>query len=183
VVEPVESQREAVYEKLRARVLSAALRRGIPANDAEDFAHDVLEKTLREVLRPGAPTLEIRAFAAMRDKSAEYWRRAERRPQLVALTLPLDEQGVEEERPEMAVSDDAFAIIELRHVISAIAGEDAMRFALLKIWGGTEADIAVLLGWSPQRAAAARVQLGRKKGEIARAALDLYHAKNDEEEP
>lgn len=183
MVEPVESEREVVYGKLRRRLLRAALAKGIPEDDAEDFAHDVVEKTLREVVRPAAPALEIRAGAAVRDKRAEYSRRVQRRPQLVPLTLPTNEEGAEQERPELAVVDGAFAILELRDVIVSVAGEDAMRFALLKTWGATESDIALLLGWPPQRAAAARVQLGRKKGEIARAVLGFYRPEEQKEVP
>lgn len=72
----------------------------------------------------------------------------------------------------MAVMDAAFRLFELRETVEAIAGSDAMRFALLKACRATENEIAALLGWSVARAAAARVQLGRKKTQITLALLD-----------
>ena len=123
----------------------------------------------------------MRAFTAMRDKTFEYRRRIRRRPKLVALTLRADERDVEEERPELAVSESSFAIVELRDLIASIAGDDAMRFMLLKLWRATERDIAVLLGWPQDRATAARVQLGRKKGEIRRAIREFYGSSDEKE--
>jgi DNA-directed RNA polymerase specialized sigma24 family protein len=166
------NEREAVYEQLRERLVGYALRRGLSAHDAEDVVHDALEKLLHETVRPGAPKIEIRAYTALKDKRAEHYRRQQRfDDRVVPLTLR-DHEGLEQERPELAMSDAAIPLFESCETIAAIAGRDAMRFAIFKACRATEDDIALLLGWTPRRTAAARVQLGRKKAEIAEALND-----------
>lgn len=164
---------EAVYERLRGRMVATVRKRGVHANDVEDVVHDALEKLLNESIGPGAPPLEIRGYTALHDKQVEHFRREDRRSsRTTSLQLP-DADGVERERPELASHDAALRLFELRETIGAIAGQDAARFALLSSCGATEKDIAVLLGWPPARAAAARVQLGRKKAQIVHATLDM----------
>jgi DNA-directed RNA polymerase specialized sigma24 family protein len=164
---------EAVYDELRARMVASVRHRAlVPVDDVEDVVHNALEKLLSEKVRAGAPRLSVRAFTAFRDKRAEYYRRQEHSGETMPLTLTAGDDGYEHERPELASADQALAMFELRATISAIAGQDAMRFALLKACGATEPDIAILLGWPPARAAAARVQLSRKKAQIAQAVLD-----------
>jgi DNA-directed RNA polymerase specialized sigma24 family protein len=173
------NEHEAVYEQLRERLVVFALGRGSSPHDAEDIAHDALEKLLRETVRPGAPKLEIRAFRAMKDKRAEYYRRQERHDQGVVPLMLRGEDGFEHERPEVAAPDAAIPLLETYETIAGIAGRDAMRFAILKACRATENDIAVLLGWTPQRTAAARIQLSRKKAEIAQAILDTLSEGGD----
>lgn len=164
---------EAAYERLRGVMIASARRRQLDEHDVEDVVHDALVKVLEEYVRPGAPSLERRAHAALGDKRVEYWRREARRsPRVTSLTLPPDEDGYERERPELASEDAALQLLELRDLIEAIAGRDAMLFALLKSCGATESDIAILLSWPRERAAAARVQLGRKKPLLVQAIND-----------
>jgi DNA-directed RNA polymerase specialized sigma24 family protein len=164
---------EAVYEQLRSRMVASVRKGGLHENDVEDVVHDALEKLLSETVRPGAPNIAVRGFTALRDKRAEHYRREARRGERVtALTLPPDGEGNEHERPELVSVEQAIKMVDLRETITAVAGEDAMRFAVLKACGATEYDIGVLLGWQPPRAAAARVQLTRKKTQIAQALLD-----------
>ena len=85
----------------------------------------------------------------------------------------VDEDGHETEQPDVAIFDEGYLLLEARDLVASIAGEDAMEFALLTSCGATERDVAVILGWPPNRAAAARVQLGRKKADIALALLDI----------
>jgi len=173
---------EASYERLRSGMIRSARRSGmirsarrsgIHVDDVEDVVHDALVKMLGEHVRSGAPSLERRAHAVLRDKRAEHWRREHRRSaRLTSLNLPPGEAGYEQERPEMAKADPAPQLLELRDLIESIAGRDATLFALLKACGATESDIVILLGWTPARAAAARIQLGRKKALIAHAVTD-----------
>lgn len=167
---PVEIEHDA-YRNLRLRLAASAARR-VPRDEVDDLVQDTLEKVLRERVRPGAPTLPKRAFAALRDKEAELWRREERRRGREA-TLMLVDGDEAAERPEVAIFDEGQRLLEARDLVSRIAGEDAVQFALLTSCGATEADVAALLGWPPNRAAAARVQLGRKKAEIALALFDV----------
>jgi DNA-directed RNA polymerase specialized sigma24 family protein len=165
-----------VYERLRAGMLASARRNRVPENDVEDVIQDALVKLLGEHVRPGGPSLDRRAHTALHDKRVEHWRRERRRaPRLAPLNLPPDENGYEQERVEMASLDATVQMLELRDLVEAIAGRDAMLFALLKSCRATESDIAALLGWSPERAAAARVQLGRKKALIANAINDTLN--------
>lgn len=167
------SEYEGAYERLRGQLIASARRRHVHVNDLEDVVHDALEKMLREHVRPGAPSLKVRSFTALRDKQVEHFRREVRRSERVtSLTLPADEEGHVQERAEVASIDAAFQLFELRATIEAIAGTDAMRFAFLSVFGATENDIAILLQWPATRAAAARVQFGRKKAHIARAIID-----------
>lgn len=164
---------DAAYGRLRSRLLNSARWHGIHENDLEDVVHDALAKLLAEQTRPGAPALDVRGYTALHDKRVEYWRREERRRgRFTSLTLSPDEDGHEQERPEVASIDAALSLFELRELVGAIAGRDAMLFALLNACGATENDVAALLGWPPSRAAAARVQLARKKAQIALASLD-----------
>jgi DNA-directed RNA polymerase specialized sigma24 family protein len=165
-------EHEAVYEQLRERLVGYALARGIARDDVEDVVHDALEKLLCEIVRPGAPKLEIRGFRALKDKRAEHYRRLERNDDRVVPLMLRGDDGLESERPELAAPDAAIPLFETYETIAAVAGRDAMRFAVLKACRATEDDIALLLGWTPQRTAAARVQLGRKKAEIAQALND-----------
>lgn len=164
---------ETAYERLRYGMIASARRRQVDENDIEDVVHDALVKVLEEHVRPGAPSLQRRAHAALRDKRVEHWRREERRSnRITSLTLAPDEHGYEHERPDLASIDATIQLLELRDLIEAITGRDAMLFALFKSCGATEYDIAILLGWPRERAAAARVQLGRKKALIAQAIND-----------
>lgn len=172
VAAPIEIEREAAYRRLRVRLSVSAARR-VPLDDVDDLVHDTLEKVLRERVRENAPQLERRAFAALHDKEVELWRRNERRRRRQTTLFLVDGEKGEVERPEVAIFDEGFLLLEARDVVAGIAGEDAVQFALLTSCGATEADVAVMLAWPPNRAAAARVQLGRKKAEIALALLDI----------
>jgi DNA-directed RNA polymerase specialized sigma24 family protein len=172
VAAPIGIEGEAVYRKLRSRLHVSAARR-VPIDEVDDLVQDTLEKVLREPLRAGAPNLARRAFAALHDKEVELWRRDQRRRARHADLVLVDEDGDEGERPDVAILDDGYLLLEARDLVASIAGEDAIEFALLTSCGATERDVAVILGWPPNRAAAARVQLGRKKAEIALALLDI----------
>jgi hypothetical protein len=154
---------EAVYERLRGRMVASVRRRGVHENDVEDVVQDALEKLLNERIRPGAPPVEARAYASLEDKRIEHLRRESRRlPRVATLTLPADVAGRELERPEMASADSAFQMFELRATIEAIAGPDAMRYALLNACGATEDDIAIC--WAGHR----REQLPRGSSSVGR---------------
>lgn len=147
---------------LRDRVVSAA-RRHASAPDAEDKAQEVILRLLQEVARPGAPVLKVRALAKLKDIEVETLRKNAR-------TRALLDKAANEAATNTAVasSQDAYRIIELTDQLRQVVGQDGAAFALVKtFFSATEADIARYLGWSAQRAAAARMRLARNKARIA----------------
>jgi DNA-directed RNA polymerase specialized sigma24 family protein len=167
--------------ELRRRMVMAALRRGVGWDDAEDVVQEALAKLLREQPRTGAPPLQIRAFAALRDKRVEFMRaRARERERRVqgALAGPgADDEGRGVDIPE---EDARLALVEACQLVCGIAGYDAMCFAALKALGATERDVAEFMGWPAHRVAAARVRLARKKATITRALLETLTPKEEE---
>ncbi len=146
---------------------------GLSWDDAEDLVQDALLKVMRQGVRSGAPSLAVRAFVALRDRRSERARMAARR----AFLDPMPRSALAER--DVGVTESGYAVVEICEVLTAIAGADVMKFARLKAQGATEADIAEQPGWSPQRAAAARIRLGRKKAALA-AALALSLNRKEE---
>ena len=173
MVSTAEHRREVALGRVRRALVRRAATLGVPANDVEDVVQDALMKALGERPRPNAPPFPARASAALDDKRREFFR-AEARRRARTTTLMIFDEGTsdEGERPEFALLDSGYALLELADAVTAIAGEDAMRFAVLRSFGATEDDVALLLRWPPNRAAAARVQLGRKKAELIALVLD-----------
>lgn len=160
-------------EVLRRRLVGTARRQGVAPADAEDVAQEALAKVVGERVRPGAPPMEVRAFVALRDQRIEYIRKRSRETERRS-PWPV-EQGSEDSLGEpvgVARVEDGFALIEAVDVVCRVVGEDSMCFAYLKAFGATERDVQEIMGWTAQRAAAARVRLSRKKGALARALLE-----------
>lgn len=145
---------------LRRRLVARGRAYGLPLHDVEDLVQDALIKVLRERSRPGQPPVEIRALTALRDVRAEHFRRHSRETARVSTTG--DELG-DSEPPTGGSAFSSLDVVELCESVRRLVGTDVMTFAVLKSMGATEADVATLMGWAPRRAAAARVQLSRKR--------------------
>lgn len=162
---------ETMNSALRDRVVKAA-RRHASGPDADDRAQEVMLRLLGEVVRPGAPILEVRALAKLKDVEVDAFRKDSR------------QRGLLEKAAQAAATDsvvpssqDAYRIIEMSDQIREIVGDDGLAYALVKtFFKATEADVCRCLGWSSQKAAAARMRLGRNKGRITR----LLTAKQEE---
>lgn len=159
--------------ELRRRMVTAALRHGVGWDDVEDVVQEALAKLLREQPRRGAPPVQIRAFAALRDKRVEFMRvqarERKRRVQGAPAGPGADDEGRGVDIPQ---EDARLALVEACQLVCGIAGYDAMCFAALKGLGATERDVSEFMGWSAQRVAAARVRLARKKATITQALLE-----------
>lgn len=154
---------EHIDEALRDRIVRAA-RRHASEPDAEDRAQEVMIRLVQEVASPTAPILERRALAKLKDVEVETFRKAARNDALLQKA-----SNAEATKVGAAASQDAYRIIEMFDQIKGIVGEDAAAFALLKtFFRATEEDAARCLGWSAQRAAAARMRLYRNKAQITR---------------
>ena len=163
---------EAGLAKLRGQLLATARKHGLHPNDVEDVVQEALIKVWREKPRQGAPKLEVRGRKALKDKRAEFYRHRSRRPSEVSLEEELDRAQDRPPGEKLIYEEEVYHLIELAAVIKQILPQDARAFALLKMLKSTEADVVKLMKWPQQKAAAARVQRGRKKGEVARALLD-----------
>lgn len=158
-----EQEHEALNAGLRARIFKAA-RRHASVEEAEDRAQEALLRLLLEVARPDAPVLEVRALAKLKDVEVDAYRKQDRARRLVEKAA-----NSAATNSDTARSQDALRLIEIGDQIRKLVGPDALAFALLKaFFKATEADIAAYLGWSSQRAAAARIRLRRKRGAITR---------------
>lgn len=148
---------------LRNRVVRGARRRAsIP--DAEDRAQEVMLRLLQEVARPDAPVLQVRALAKLKDVEVEAFRKKSRDKALLQKAA-----NTEATNNGSAISQDAFRIIEMSEQIRECVGDDGTAYALVKtFFRATETDVAKYLGWSPQRAAAARMRLARNKSRITK---------------
>lgn len=156
-------EHEALNAALRARIVKAA-RRHASTTDAEDRAQEVLLRLIQEVARPDAPVLEARALAKLKDVEVDAYRKQDRHRSLAEKAA-----NATATNSSTAMSQDAHRLIEIGDQIRELVGRDALAFALLKTYfKATEADVAAYLGWPPQRAAAARVRLARKRGAVIR---------------
>lgn len=129
----------------------------IPTADAEDVVQEAIIKYLGN---PSAPDVaeEARAFMALRDARADYYRRRARRPEvLTGEVLPLPSKPADQRLVEAALT------------IEQIAGRDARLYCEYKQKGHAQSDIGRVHGWSPKRAAAAYKQVQRHHQQIANA--------------
>lgn len=154
-----EIENTADAEKLQARLTGTARRRGVPEHEAEDVAADAITKAAIEPARNGRPPLEVRASVALRDTVPEFFRKAERSPEL----LP------EEALPEPAAVIDlteGLRLAELCDGICRVIGEEGLFYAIQVSRGYTEAEIAQLPGWDAARAARVRKRIERQRGQL-----------------
>jgi DNA-directed RNA polymerase specialized sigma24 family protein len=129
----------------------------VPLRDAEDVVQEAIIKYLGREPAPGVAE-EARAFRALRDVRADYYRRQSRRPEeLTGEVLPFSVKPSDERLVDAALT------------IEQIAGRDARLYCEYKSDGYTQADIGRLPGWSAQRAAAAYKQFQRHHQQIASA--------------
>lgn len=153
----IESTADA--EKLQARLTRTARRRGVPDHEADDVAADAIAKAAIEPAHPGRPPLEERASVALRDTVPEFFRKAERSPEL----LP------EEALPEPAAVIDlteGMQLAELCNEICRAVGDEGLFYAIQVSRGYTEAEIAQLPGWNTARAARVRKRVERQRGRL-----------------
>jgi DNA-directed RNA polymerase specialized sigma24 family protein len=137
----------------------------VPAADAEDVVQEAIIKYLGRPAAEGVAE-EARAFTALRDARADYYRRRSRRPEvLTGEVLPLPSKPADER------------LIEAALTIEQIAGGDARLYCEYKQKGYTQSDIGRLAGWSPQRAAAAYKQVQRHHQQLA-SALEIKLKEN-----
>lgn len=137
----------------------------VPAADAEDVVQEAIIKYLGRPTAAGVAE-EARAFTALRDTRADYYRRRSRRPEvLTGDPLPLPSKSADERLIEGALT------------IEQIAGRDARLYCEYKQRGYTQSDIGRLPGWSRQRAAAAYKQVQRHHPQIA-SALEIKLKEN-----
>lgn len=160
---PAEAQpdpRDTEHLRVVRKALFGSTRGGnyhVPEPDAEDVVQDALLKYLAKPPSPGVAE-EARAFTALRDVRAEYYRRQARRPEeLTPRILP----------SSSAPADERLTEAEL--AIEQIAGPDVRLYCQLKKEGYTQTDIGRLPGWSQRRAAAAYKQFQRHHQPIAEA--------------
>jgi DNA-directed RNA polymerase specialized sigma24 family protein len=154
-----EIENTADAEKLQARLTGAARRRGVPDHEADDVAADAIAKAAIEAAHPGRPPFEKRASVALRDTVPEFFRKAERSPEL----LP------EEALPEPAAVIDlteGLRLGELCDEIHRAIGDEALFYAIQVSRGYTEAEIAQLPGWGTARAARVRKRIERQRGRL-----------------
>lgn len=163
---------EVGLTRLRSLLVASARKQGLHPNDVEDVVQQALLKIWRESPRPGAPAIEIRAQRALRDIRIEFYRQRSRRQGEYSAPEPGEDSRARSLPEELVYEERAYQLIELNDLVTRILPPDARTYAFLKMLKATEADIARLMGWSEKRAAAARVQLGRKKAEIVRAVLN-----------
>jgi len=163
VTNPAEANPDPLARQRLEEIRSALVRsaRGgqhrVPERDAEDVAHEAIVKYLRQPAAPGVPD-QARAFRALRDSRADYYRRRNRRPE----ELAGDVFGSSSQAPDQRWVEAAFTIEQ-------IAGRDARLFCQHKAEGYTQEDIGRLPGWTPRRAAAAYKQFQRHHQQIADA--------------
>jgi hypothetical protein len=159
---------EPTPEELRAlRVRlhhSTAAGGTVPAADVEDVTQEAMLKVVCEEQREEAPSLVVRGFVALRQARAEYFRRRSRvkEPPLEALEL----------HEEVGRADAEARLIQLEDMVRAECGEDALEMARARQAGMTERELAEQLGWTPQRAGAARKRLKRAGDRLRSALID-----------
>lgn len=158
---------EARLAGLRRRLVARARRDRLTPDDIEDMVQEALLKVLRERTRPGQPVIEIRAYTALRDARAEFFRQRSRDTRRLVSTTP-DGQG-EVVLPEHLEEGRPLDVVDTCEVVRQLAGSDVLVFAWLKSVGLTEADVAALMGWPASRAAAARIKLSRKRSLLVKA--------------
>ena len=162
---------ETVLAGLRNELVRSARKQDLHPNDVEDVVQEALLKVSREKPRAGAPSLEIRARKALKDKRAEFFRSQARRPSEVPLVSESDENLDRDLPDELVYEEQLYDLVDLAADIRRLFPEDARTFAYLKMLNSTEGDVAALMGWTSKKAAAARMQLNRKR-QVARAVLE-----------
>jgi RNA polymerase sigma factor (sigma-70 family) len=164
------------YDALRRRMLGISERR-VPVADAEDLVQEALEKFIRERVRPGAPPPEVRAFRALRDKRAEYFRRKGRHDRRQIARIDEGRNLAEEEDSsgpafvEPAEEEAGYRVAEILAALEQILGPEVVEYVWMKFRGLTMEEIAREPGWDKRRVARVRMRLARKKKGVAIAIL------------
>jgi DNA-directed RNA polymerase specialized sigma24 family protein len=157
----------AQLRQLRLRLLRSTLGPAahVPSGDAEDIVQNAMIRYLREPLRPGGPSEEIRAHVALKRERANYYRTRERKPEQLTDLPPAEQPAA---LPSVGAEPDPGFIDDVV-TIEQIAGPDVRRLVELRGERCTLTDAAQALHWDTRRVEAARKQLERNKDRIARA--------------
>lgn len=159
---------------LRKVMVASAARGGrVRLDDIEDVVQEAIIKALREKVRDGVPPFAARALRALADKQVEYVR-VQQRGRARRDARPLAGPGNSEDAHviDLPEPDPGFALVEMHMLCESIVGRDSLAYAVLKSRGATDHDVAELKGWTPQRVAAARMRLARRRAVLLRAMLD-----------
>jgi len=141
--------------QLRADLLHGATRGRlyVPSADAEDVTQQALMKVVREPPHDDAPPLIVRGRAALKRAKVDYLRKRTRVSEPVVQPL--------ETAADIGAIDARILLVELEETLRREVGPDALEYAKARQDGLTEKDLAQQLGWTPQRAGAARKRLSR----------------------
>jgi hypothetical protein len=147
----------ATEMKMLQRALTqAAIRGGVPAADAEEVADRAIGKA---TMRPGDRRIpfERRARQALKDERVDYFRRADARPNIVTDEIPAGFEIPDEPDNPGAYLETVQSLRDMK----ALIGDEATKYAILRVVGFSEREIAELDGWDTLRAARVRRRLAR----------------------
>jgi DNA-directed RNA polymerase specialized sigma24 family protein len=161
------------WSALSARLVRTARHKGLSREDAEDCAQEALFRVVREVPRPDAPGLGVRAGAALRLAMTDEFRRTSRQKAIPASKRIDIDAGEAREIPDHADPDRRMRLMEVVDAVRESAGEDAIRLVLEGEAGYTEAESGRRGPTGAPSIGATRKRLSRALPEIAKRITDL----------